>query len=179
MRALIIVTAIALVSVDCFAETEVADFVDVGSQLSVMVSEKDRFKPKTLANYKELRAALKSAQCDGLKYQYYAVDDNLYVVGSSRQGVTIGRHFKFKLADDLVDMSSMQASTNGCLVLRSDPSAEALVVTHILSDTPTEFHVLASIVSGKTIYVGTKNAIWKVSGPSIDFVQEMKQSADE
>lgn len=179
MRALIIVTAIALVSVDCFAETEVADFVDVGSQLSVMVSEKDRFKPKTLANYKELRAALKSAQCDGLKYQYYAVDDNLYVVGSSRQGVTIGRHFKFKLADDLVDMSSMQASTNGCLVLRSDPSAEALVVTHILSDTPTEFHVLASIVSGTAIYVGTKNAIWKVSGPSIDFVQEMKQSADE
>ena len=179
MRALIIVIAIALVSFDSLAETEVANFAEVGSQLSTLVAEKDRFKPKTLANYKDLKDALKSAQCDGLKYQYYAVGDTLYVVGSSRQGVTIGRHFKFKLAEDSVDMSSMQASTNGCLVLRSDPSAEALVVTHILSDTPTEFHVLASIVSGKTIYVGTKNAIWKVSGSTIDFVQEMEPNADK
>ena len=179
MRALIFVVAIALVSFNSLAETEVANFAEVGFQLSVLVSEKDRFKPKTLDNYEVLRDALKSAQCDGLKYQYYAFDDTLYVVGSSRQGVTIGRHFKFKIAENSVDMSSMQASTNGCLVLQSDPSAEALVVTHILSDTPTEFHVLASIVSGKTIYVGTKNAIWKVSGPSIEFVQEMEPNADE
>ena len=179
MRALVIVIAISLVSFDSLAETELVNFAEVGSQLSALVAEKDRFKPKTLSNYKDLKDALKPAQCDGLKYQYYAVGDTLYVVGSSRQGVTIGRHFKFSLAQDSVDISSMQASTNGCLVLPSDPPAEALGVTHILSDTPTEFHVLASIVSGKTIYVGTKNAIWKVSGPTIEFVREMEPKADE
>ena len=179
LRALIIVIAISLVSFDCLAETELVNFSEVGSQLSVLVAEKDRFKARALTNYIDLKDALKSAQCDGLKYQYYAVGDTLYVIGSSRQGVTIGRHFKFKLAEDSADISSMQASTNGCLVLQSGPSAEALVVTHVLSDTPTEFHVLASIVSGKTIFVGTKNAIWKVSGPIIDFVQEMEQKTDE
>jgi hypothetical protein len=179
LRALIIVIALALVSTDSLAETKETDFVEVGSQLSVLVSEKGRFKLKTLGNYQELRDALKSAQCDGIKYQYYVVDDTLYVVGSSRQGVTIGRHFKFKLAENSVDISSMQASTSGCLVLPIDPSTEALGVTHILSDTPTEFHVLASMASGKTIYVYTKNAIWKVLGPRIDFVQEVEPDADE
>lgn len=173
LRALVTLIAIAPLSVGSHADTRVASFAEVGSQLSVLVAEKDRFKPKTLANYKELRDALKSAECDGLKYQYYALDDTLYVVGSSGQGVTIGRHFKFKLGENSVDLSTMQASSNGCLILQSDPSTEALVVTHILSDTPTEFHVLASIVSGKTIYVGTKDAIWKVSGASIDFVREL------
>ena len=136
------------------------------------MATKERLDAKSLVNYKALKKQLKTVQCGGMKYHYYKLDESLYVLGSTRKGAVVGRHFTLDLVDDSVDLSSMIASTKGCLVLQYSPSSAALIATHLLGDTPNEFHVMASIQSGKSIYVATANAIWDVSGTSIEFVQE-------
>ena len=41
------------------------------------------------------------------------------------------------------------------------------VMTHLISDTPTEFHVMQSLTWHKPMFVGTRTGIWKVDGDSI------------
>lgn len=43
-------------------------------------------------------------------------------------------------------------------------------VTHLLSDEPTEFHVLASLLAEKPLFVATRNAMWRVADGRISVV---------
>ncbi len=56
---------------------------------------------------------------------------------------------------------------------KDNEKAEALTVTHIITDWPTEIHVFASLLYKIEIYVATKSGLWKVDGTNISLIGEI------
>lgn len=86
----------------------------------------------------------------------------------TRLGATaksFGRHYK------IVD-GTVTPSTKSCFVQPASPRAVAAVVTHLLSETPTEFHVFLSLAQDKPIYVMTSLGVWAVEKGKIRLVKQ-------
>jgi len=80
--------------------------------------------------------------------------------------MVFGRHFA-------VDGDNIVASTNTCIAVPPTPPdkpAVAAYITHVLSETPTEFHVYLSLKHHKPVYVGTSAGNWLVDGDKVSFL---------
>ncbi len=91
------------------------------------------------------------------------------------KGVQFGRHIRvdYKLnTDDLINLSK---STNSCILIPTEDSPEGsevagVFITHLLSETPSEFHVFLSYLHNKEVFVGTSAGTWKVNKNSIELM---------
>jgi hypothetical protein len=109
--------------------------------------------------------------CD-FKYRAVAVNANagpaIYFVGQPRTDgeVVFGRHFK-------VQDGNVAPSTKTCLAFPPPPdNAVGLFITHLLSPSPSDFHVYVSLATGKPVYVGTGTGNWIVEKGKISFLQK-------
>ena len=84
--------------------------------------------------------------------------------------IILGRHYK-------VVGETVTPSTKSCFALPLPPNAVSPVVTHLLSDTPTEFHVFLSLDQNKPIFVGTRLGVWGVENGKIRLLQRREASA--
>jgi hypothetical protein len=81
--------------------------------------------------------------------------------------MVVGRHFRIIGTD-------VQPSTRSCLALSLGTPQHrpvAIVVTHLLSETPTSFHVYLSLKHKIGLDVGTSVGNWAVERGSIAFLQ--------
>ncbi len=95
-----------------------------------------------------------------------------FIRGSSKPSeIVIGRHYR--VSADAVTPSSVACST-----LQAPPAgAVAVYVTHLLSETPTEFHVFLSLQQANPIFVGARGAVWSVEHGVIRYVQRPAAAA--
>jgi hypothetical protein len=113
-----------------------------------------------------------STFCD-FPYKPVRVTENeqevLYLLGQTQHDneMVVGRHFRIAGAD-------VQPSTRSCLTLSLGTPQHrpvAVVVTHLLSATPTLFHVYLSLKHKIGIDVGTSAGNWSVEHGSIALLQ--------
>lgn len=149
-----------------FSQTE-----EAGREVTEAISSAVQFDISTFQNYNALKSALDELACEGVTHGYYRIGDLVYAIGTSREGVVMGRNLKFNVVASYADIDSISPSTDACLVIPNHPNSLGLTVTHRLSDTPTEFHVIANLVSGKTVYVGTKTGFWEVTDGKISLIK--------
>jgi hypothetical protein len=57
--------------------------------------------------------------------------------------------------------------TNTCIEVKLPPKGNGFVVSHLRSDTPTQFHVFASLSYERPVYVKIGSRTWKVDGGRI------------
>ncbi|WP_203323596.1 hypothetical protein [Pseudoxanthomonas beigongshangi] len=64
---------------------------------------------------------------------------------------------------------SQRGYSRSCIVLKDDPKAVGLMITHLLDPEPTEIHVFWSLWAKKTFYVMTQpnGVMWKLDGKTI------------
>jgi hypothetical protein len=92
-------------------------------------------------------------------------NQDVYFIGDTGNtgDVTFGRHFK-------VVGNSVTTSTKSCFVIPGSPSeakASGVWTTHLLSDSPTEFHVFLALKYKTTVFVNTATGAWSVDGAHI------------
>lgn len=83
--------------------------------------------------------------------------------------IMAGGHHEITVSANGDDVLSSFSFTRGCLVLDEPPKAEALVVTHLTSPTPSPIHVFLSMMHRKPLYVMTTSnrILWVVEGDNI------------
>jgi len=108
------------------------------------------------------------------KYNAYLANGSVYFIAEhpTSGGIVFGKHFK-------ITGNNITKSTITCFASPEQPpeNAVASYTTHLLSNTPTEFHVFASLQHKKPIYVVTKIGIWKVEGEKILFAEKWKENS--
>lgn len=111
--------------------------------------------------------------CD-FEYKAYALSSKqdiiIYFIAEppSQDYIVFGRHYK-------VAKGVVIPSTKSCFISSAEPPDKNVVgvfTTHLLSDTPTEFHVFLSLKHKKPIYVVTSRGIWKVELDKIEFLEK-------
>lgn len=81
-------------------------------------------------------------------------------------GIVFGRHYK-------VSGSNVTASTKSCFnIPPAPPGAVGSYITHLLSSTPSEFHVYLSLKHKNPVFVETSAGNWVVEDGKIQFVKE-------
>ena len=84
-----------------------------------------------------------------------------FLAAAGKKGdLVYGRHYR-------VEGTRVVASTKGCLELPVSKDVAAGVITHLLSDTPSEFHVYLSLTTTLPIYVMTRSGAWAVEAGRI------------
>ncbi len=146
---------------------ELQNSIKFGALLTEAVQNKKVVKIKKLDQYKEIKSYLSSNKCRGFKYKAYIVgpeeERKFYLVASKGKNVIIGRHFKAAISNDIIDLSTFESSTNGCLNLGPVKSnAAGMYATH-LKPFPNEFHLLQSNIRGIELYIGTKVGMYVVN----------------
>jgi hypothetical protein len=97
-------------------------------------------------------------------------EQTVYFIGevAENDSIVFGRHFK-------VVGQNISQSTKACHVVQNQipdgAEATGAFTSHILSETPNEFHVFLSLRHSIVIYVGTDYGIWKVSGNNVELVK--------
>lgn len=128
----------------------------------------------------ELKEMLKAQMCEG-NYEPLTIIrkekelESIYflLMPPKDNGVQFGRHFRmdFKLGTN--DIDSVTFSTKGCILIPAQEKAGGsqavgLFITHLLSETPTEFHVFLNHYHKKPIFVSTKQGVWKIENGKIN-----------
>lgn len=108
------------------------------------------------------------------KYKPYIVkatnEDIIYFIAEApeKESIVFGKHFK-------IVKGQITTSTTSCFVSPPPPeNAVGAFITHLLSETPTEFHVFLSLQHQQPIYVATSKGDWKVENSKIEFLEERK-----
>ncbi len=101
-----------------------------------------------------------------------------YVIGvpDTSTGVMVGRHFRVELDAVGGTVRSVFASTKSCLFIPAKlvppgGSPVGAFMSHILSATPSEFHVFLSLLHSRPMFVGTDRAIWNVENGIIAVIK--------
>jgi hypothetical protein len=92
---------------------------------------------------------------------------SIYFLGRNTKtsGLVIGRHFK-------VTVDRVEPSSVSCLTIPAPTSGGAgFVVTYLLSQTPSEFHVYLSLTQPRPLFVATNSAIWSVNQGLITYLR--------
>ena len=147
--------------------SELEDSIKYGELLTGAVQDKKTVKLKKLDQYKDIKRYLSENKCSGFKYKAYIVgpieNQKFYLVASKGKNVIIGRHFKASISNNVIDFSTFESSTNGCLNLGPVKSnAAGMYATH-LKPFPNEFHLLQSNIRRIALYVGTKEGMYIVN----------------
>jgi hypothetical protein len=111
--------------------------------------------------------------CD-LKYKVYKLleqDRHVYYMVAqppAAGAIVFGRHFK--VAGDTVT-----PSTKTCFVTPpGPPGSVGAMSTHLLSESPTEFHVYLSLLHDTPIFVGTSYGAWMVAKGKVSLMQRRR-----
>lgn len=109
--------------------------------------------------------------CD-FKYRAVVIGPAVYFLGqpAATGDIVFGRHYK-------VVGETVTPSTKSCLSQSLPPNVVAPFVTHLLSDTPTEFHVYLSLQQNKPLFVNTRLGVWRVEEGKIRLAQRREASA--
>jgi hypothetical protein len=107
-------------------------------------------------------------ETEGITSVYYIANTPL------DKGAQFGRHYRVDYDNKSNKISTIEYSTKGCVLIPNDApdgaEVAALFITHILADSPSEFHVFLSYLHNKEIYVGTAAGNWKVNQNSIELM---------
>lgn len=92
--------------------------------------------------------------------------------------IVLGGHYRVIVSADGQEVVSADRLSRSCIAIEPAPRSSeeetaAAVVSHLVSPTPVETHVFASLLHRKPIYVLTENdTVWAVEGASIRKVDE-------
>jgi len=141
---------------------EFSDKLKIQEELGLKLFENYKANPKKYSN-SHLNL------CD-LKYTKIKLRDGLeyFIAEPPKENMVIlGRHVK-------IFQGSISYSTKSCIVMTQPEGvlSSAVVITHLLSNIPTEFHVFVSLKYKKTVYVGTKIGNWIVKNGKISVLDD-------
>jgi hypothetical protein len=107
-------------------------------------------------------------EVEGITSVYYIANT------PSDKGAQFGHHYRVDYDNKSNKISTIEYSTKGCVLIPNDApdgaEVAALFISHILADSPSEFHVFLSYLHNKEIYVGTGVGNWKVNKNSIELM---------
>ena len=105
---------------------------------------------------------------EGITSVYYIANTPL------DKGAQFGRHYRVDYDNKSNKISTIEFSSKGCILIPNNApdgaEVAALFITHILADSPSEFHVFLSYLHNKEIYVGTAAGNWNVNQNSIELM---------
>jgi len=118
-----------------------------------------------------------SLQCEG-EYTAVSISDvkskfeNTYLLllPQADQGIQFGRHIRFRFDQGSNDIVDATTSTKTCILVPVKGDGIPYV-THLLSETPTEFHVFLSLYHETEIYISTSIGLWRVREGKISNVE--------
>ncbi len=100
----------------------------------------------------------------------------VYYIGAPQNGaeVMIGRHYRVIVSGDGKTAQSVTPSTKDCSFVAPDVVGQG--VSGVLTSdpdipAPTDIHVFLSLVTGQTLFVGTKAGYWRVSQGKIELLK--------
>lgn len=98
-------------------------------------------------------------------------DIDVYLMPASEQPrqMPMGGHYRVAVDSTAGVIRETAQFTNTCL---AQDDAQALFVTQVIGETPTEIHVFASLSAHMPIYVMTRSGVWKVDGYAVRFERE-------
>jgi len=144
---------------------------------SVSDGTRDDLSPEVAVRFRALQTAMKASPsvCAPHPNTLVLPTGNgdgwwVYVMTASSDAprMWIGGHTRFRVSKDGLHVLAREPSAKSCLEFDlGDPRMAYAVMTHLISDTPTEFHVMQSLTWHKPMFVGTRTGIWKVDGDSI------------
>jgi hypothetical protein len=133
---------------------------------------------KELKLDKPIYKAFKKAQCRGYDYKYWIVpslDGAEYIYGISQPkngGVVIGRHLRMKISESM-SKESLEPSTKTCLEIQEMKDKQNLLwATHLLSFTPSVFHIYESLNHQAELYISTEVALWGISAGKVALIKK-------
>ncbi len=104
----------------------------------------------------------------------------VYLLASTTdpESVQIGGHYRVKVSLSGDKITEVKPFSNSCLVSKKTKRTAALVVSHILSETPEETHVFLSLQHEMPIYVTTiaNDLAWSVDGNEIKIMDQGNMS---
>ncbi|MCK8043998.1 hypothetical protein MSG37_03805 [Shewanella sp. 1CM18E] len=107
-------------------------------------------------------------EAEGIISVYYIANTPL------DKGAQFGRHYRVDYDSKSNEISTIEYSTKGCVLIPNNApngaEVAALFISHILADSPSEFHVFLSHLHNKEIYVGTAAGNWKINKSSIELM---------
>jgi len=95
------------------------------------------------------------------------------IAATTRPNVAVlGQHFRVFVSEDGKTVRRVEPLSKSILEVPFADDAVSIWVTHLITDWPLETHVLASLICGKTLYVGTEDgAVWRVDGEAIALIR--------
>jgi hypothetical protein len=104
-------------------------------------------------------------------------DVDVYLMPGAEQArqMPMGGHFRLAVDSAAGVVRETARFTNSCLTLQAEPGAEAMFVSQIIGDTPTEIHVFESLTVDIPIFVMARSGIWQVDGRAIRFERPPSQ----
>jgi len=144
-------------------------------------SENDRLSPSQLAmiRARETGADAGASGC-AKAYNTVVVPDEatgyfVYILAASTEpgAVVLGGHWRHDVDSTGEKIVGFRKYTNSCLTLKSPKRSDrvvtvGLLVSHLLTDHPTEIHVWASLLHDISFFVATRDKrLWKVSAGKI------------
>ena len=113
--------------------------------------------------------------CGG-EYRAVSIYDNLNIeniyilsIPPSSEGIQFGRHLKFRFREGSNNIIDVAPSTKTCIVVPTGDGGMPYI-THLMSETPSEYHVFLSLYHKVNIYVGTSSGTWKVEAGKVSKV---------
>jgi hypothetical protein len=100
----------------------------------------------------------------------------VYYVGAPRDGakIMLGRHYRVIVSGDGKTAQSVSPSTKDCSFVGPDVVGQGItgvVTTDPDIPAPTDIHVFLSLVTGETLFVGTKSGYWRVTEGKIELLK--------
>lgn len=164
------------VEISSIVQQRLSENEALGHYLFEKIRTKDEYKAKNLANYKELKKVINGAKCSGLKYRYFISEDagTLFVIGTTRKKnvAVIGRHYYMPIVEGRAAFETIGQSTRTCFAMEFPKSVLELHIRHVLDDYPSEFHVLANLLTGVRIFLITDLGRWVVENGKISFISK-------
>ena len=102
------------------------------------------------------------------------------MASSSKAGLQVlGGHHKFKISQDGLNVVEHTPHTKACMTVEAPKESKAIVVTHLTSAAPNEFHVYMSYLYRMPVYVkGPDEVIWAVEGHKLRIVEGGSDGAE-
>ena len=102
---------------------------------------------------------------------------------TDQHAVLVGGHYRATVSADGKTLVSIEPLSKSCLVLSTETKAggslEALVMSHVLTDTPLETHVYLNLIHNIDFYVITEPGIWGITDGSIRYAGPRPASEGE
>jgi hypothetical protein len=190
VKNLLLVAIIAISTLGCASTSKTTPTQFVAANSEAINDGTDLYKVFTASSPEQNPTSLESSTSEVLSD--YLCTDTQYIpltINREAEGITsvyfiantpldkgaqFGRHYRVDYDNKTNEISTIEFSTNGCVLIPNNApegaEVAALFITHILADSPSEFHVFLSYLHNKEIYVGTAAGNWKVNKNSIELM---------